>query len=190
MTIETEELRDVIHQYRGQALREEKGEVEVTPRVDSFSLTDLLAPERPTFQRLNPEDAVYVMTFRLLRWSQPPELGEKALAIVLYSAGREIGEKAVERGLIGNIDDLMSFTLNQRIGLFDILEVGSNKIQILVYESISSSGIPNIGKAVCHFERGLIAGVLHKLTGRRVAVRETHCWGLGYTHDRFEAVLE
>ncbi|MEM0493804.1 MAG: V4R domain-containing protein [Thermofilum sp.] len=188
--MELEDLSNVIRQYREQALREERGEAELSPRVESFTLTDLLAAERPTFQSLNPEDAVYVMTFRLLRWSQPPELGEKALAIVLYSAGREIGEKAVERGLVSSIEELANFTLNQRIGILDVLEAGEKHARILVYESISSSGIPNIGRAVCHFERGLIAGSLHRLTGRRVTVRENHCWGLGYTHDSFEVTIE
>ena len=188
--VKPEELEEVLREYRAQAMREERGEVELVPAPESFSVIDLLASVRPTFQRINPEDPVYVATFRLLRWSQPAELSERALTVVLYSAGRTIGEAAVERGLVRSLEDLVSFAYNQRIGLFDVVEYSGSRARILVYESISSAGIPNIGRAACHFERGLIAGVLHGLTKRRVLVQETHCWGLGYTHDAFDVKIE
>uniref|UniRef100_A0A7C3SKN4 4-vinyl reductase 4VR domain-containing protein n=1 Tax=Thermofilum pendens TaxID=2269 RepID=A0A7C3SKN4_THEPE len=182
----TVDVLGVVKEYRERSLREVRGEVELNPPSEYFTLMDLLTPERPTFQELNFEDIVYVATFRLLRWSEPRELGERAMSIVLFSAGRSLGERAVESGLVKSVEDIAVFAYNQRIGLVDVVELDEEKGLVHIYESISSAGIPNIGRAVCHFERGFLAGVLSALMKRKVYVSEVRCWGTGYTHDAFE----
>jgi len=180
------DIPGAVKAYRERSLREARNEVELNPPSESVTLIDLLASERPTFQELNPEDLVYVATFRLLRWSEPRELGGRVMSIVLFSAGRSLGERAVESGLVRSMEDIAVFAYNQRVGLVDIVELNEEKGLVHIYESISSAGIPNIGRAVCHFERGFLTGVLSALTKRKVYVNEVRCWGTGYTHDAFE----
>jgi predicted hydrocarbon binding protein len=181
-----DKVAEALKMYREISSKALSGEIEPNPPQNDYSILDLLASERPTFQLVNPEDPVYVSSFRLLRWSEPVDLGQKTFNIVLFTAGRVLGENAVERGLIKNLDDLVEFALNQRLGIYDIVSADDSSVVINVYESISSSGIPNIGRTVCHFERGFLTAVFSKLYKRRVTVEETHCWGTGYSFDRFE----
>jgi len=180
------DISSIIATYRERSLREASGGADLRPLSESFALVDLLASERPTFQELNSEDLVYVVTFRFLRWSEPRELGERAMSILLFSAGKTLGERAVESGLVRRVEDIAVFAYNQRIGLVDIVELNEERGLVHIYESISSAGIPNIGRAVCHFERGFLAGVLSALLARKAYVSEIRCWGTGYTHDAFE----
>lgn len=183
-------MSEFIKRYREQAFREASGEADLNPPLQEYSILDLLASERPFFQEINPEDSVYVSSFRLMRWSEPVEFGEKTFSIILFTAGKVLGENAVEKGLVTSVEDLSKFALNQRLGIYDIVSQEGSRVVINVYESISSAGIPNIGKTVCHFERGFLTGVFSKLSKRRVIVTETRCWGTGYSHDSFEVKIE
>jgi len=83
----------------------------------------------------------------------------------------------------------VKFVVDQRIGLVDLVKESDDKLRIHIYECISCSGISNIGRVVCQFEGGLIAGVVSKLTSKRVRVVETHCAGTGYSFCGFDIIF-
>ena len=49
----------------------------------------------------------------------------------------------------------------------------------LTYADMVSFSRPFLGRAVCDFELGLVAGALEKITGKRIAAKEVKCNGLG-----------
>jgi len=184
-------LDEAVKKYREIALAEMRGEKGPRPKVSSYTTLDFLNPARPTLSRFNAEDSKYVVNFRLVRYSELEKIvGLSAANTLWYNAGKSLGELAVSKGLIKNVDDLIKFVVEQRIGLVDVLSESSNKARIHVYECISCAGIPNIGRPVCYFEGGLIAGVLGKLMNRRARAIETHCWGSGYSFCGFDVVFE
>lgn len=180
---------EYLRKYREVAEKEMRGEKPLRPKVGSFTTMDFLNPARPYMGGLNADDSKYVMNFRLVRHSELDRIvGVAAANTLWYNAGKTLGILAVEKGLIRSLDDFLDFVVKQRIGLVEVYKESSNKARIHVYECISCAGIPNIGRPVCHFEGGLIAGVLTKLVGRCKAV-ETHCWGTGYSFCGFDVIF-
>jgi predicted hydrocarbon binding protein len=112
---------------------------------------------------INKDDTKYVVTYRLVRHADIEKIiGKVGSDAVWYYSGKKFGELAVEKGMVKNFDDLKNFAFDQRIGLVDLYEESNDKLRIHVYECIGCSGIPNINRAVCQFEGGLIAGAISK----------------------------
>ena len=61
----------------------------------------------------------------------------------------------------------------------------SSKSVVRINESATAFGMKPVGKAVCFFESGLIAGVLEGKLKKKVTVNETLCVGLGDTTEEF-----
>ena len=185
------DIEEVIRKYREQALAEIRGEKSLRPKVTSYTTLDFLNPARPTLSSLSKDDTKYVINFRLVRWSKLENIvGISASNVLWYNAGKSLGELVVSKGLIKDVDSFIKFVVDQRIGLVDVIKESSNKLRIHVYECITCSGIPNVGRVTCYFEGGLIAGVLGKLLGRRAKAVETHCWGTGYSFCGFDVIIE
>ena len=188
--VELKDVDEYIRKYREIAEKEMRGELAPRPKVESHTQLDLLNPERPYFNSINRDDSKYVMTFRLARFCRISRfVGNAAANILWYDAGRELGMLLVDKGLVKSVDDLVRVLLDQRIGIVDIVKESSNKMRVHVYECITCSGIPNIDRAECHFEGGVIAGVLTKLMGSEARVIETHCWGKGNRFCGFDAIF-
>ena len=167
-----------------------RGELAPRPKVESYTQLDLLNPERPYFNSVNRDDSKYVMSFRLVRFCRISRVvGSHAADILWYSSGKDLGTLLVDKGLIKSVDDVTRVLLDQRIGIVDVVKESSNRTRIHVYECMTCSGIPNIGKAVCHFEGGVIAGILTKLMGSEARAIETHCWGKGNRFCGFDIVF-
>lgn len=184
------DINEYVRKYRETAEKEIRGEAGLRPKKASYTTIDFLNPARPFLSSLNKDDTKYVVNFRLVRHSELDRIvGLSASNILWYSAGKQLGILAVEKGIVKSLDDFLTFVVSQRIGLVDVLKESSNKARIHVYECISCAGIPNIGRPVCHFEGGLIAGVLSKLMNAKARAIETHCWGTGYSFCGFDVIF-
>ncbi|HDD25819.1 MAG TPA: hypothetical protein ENF75_01865 [Acidilobales archaeon] len=187
--VEEVSLEEMTRKYREIAEKEMRGEKPLRERVKEYTTINFLNPQRPFMSKQSADDTKYVINFRLVRWSELERIvGLGASNTLWYNAGKSLGELAVEKGLIKSVDDLINFVINQRIGLVDVIKESSNKTRIHVYECITCSGIPNIGRVACFFEGGLLAGVLSKLVGKCRA-KETHCWGTGYSFCGFDIIF-
>ncbi len=185
------DVQEVIRKYRELAFAEMRGESKPRERIQQYDTTSFLTPARPFFQSRSPDESKYILNFRLIRYAKLEKVvGVGAANALWYEAGRDLGRLAVSRGMVKSLDDLLKFVVDQRIGLVDVVTESNNKSRVHVYECISCSGIPNIGRPVCFFEGGLIAGVMEALMGRRVRVVETHCWGMGYSFCGFDILIE
>jgi predicted hydrocarbon binding protein len=130
--------------------------------------------------RLDLGDVVSITVFRVLRHIALEEIIGTGSGGIVYHAGKNIG-KTLQ---LETLDDFLDWVEKSKIG---IPEVDGNVVR--VYECVTCSGIPNIGRAVCHFEGGLIAGFLENLWNKKVLAREIKCWGLGYDVCEFEIIV-
>jgi len=189
--VEFEDISERIKRYREIAEKEMRGELAPRPKVKSYTQLDLLNPERPHFSSINRDDSKYVTTFRLVRFCKLSKIvGGSAADILWYSSGKDLGMLLVDKGLIKSVDDIARVLLDQRIGIVDVVKESSNRMRVHVYECMTCSGIPNIGKTVCHFEGGVIAGILTRLMGSEARAIETHCWGRGNRFCGFDILFQ
>jgi predicted hydrocarbon binding protein len=54
---------------------------------------------------------------------------------------------------------------------------------------VTCAGIPNIGETVCHFEGGVVAGIIQNFTKSIVTCKEIQCWGKGDKSCVFEVKM-
>jgi|GEM_PF-3950362 len=155
-----------------------KNDIETTPQL---TIQDLMCPVRP-----KTGDAVSLLFFRVVRLiSLRKVLGSKLAGELLYESGRTMASAfdfADKEDLRSKLDEMM-------IGRTRIVEDTDARVVFEEDECATCSGLPNIGEPVCRFECGFIAGALEKITGRRVEVTETKCWGLGDKVCRMEAQI-
>jgi diguanylate cyclase (GGDEF)-like protein len=122
--------------------------------------------------------------FRLLQLVLLPQVLGGCSGTVLYMAAKQFSG-----GLeLQSIQDLKDWFTQMDLGELEV-EVDEEKVLVKLSHCITCYRLPATGAALCDFERGLIDGVLERLTGRPVLTRETLCWGLGDTVCQFEAYL-
>lgn len=108
----------------------------------------------------------------------------------LYFAGKKIAMDILSDYTKGNdmksiINGLNAFFKKEGLGTLEIKEISEKSVSIILKSSASSHGMLPIGKPVCFFEAGLIAGTIEKKMGRKVIVNEVLCGGLGDDVDEF-----
>jgi len=142
--------------------------------------------------------AEFVINFRILRmmglrWNLAGLLGEKASDGVVYSIGIKLGRDLVSGGVVKGKDAgefITSFTeliKNLKIGIASVVEWKKDFPNVIkVDECISCAGMPNIGEPVCHYEGGIIAGVLSEYFKGLIVADEVICWGRGGETCQFE----
>jgi predicted hydrocarbon binding protein len=88
------------------------------------------------------------------------------------------------------IDLLMQKMKELGIGILQVEYADfENMIFILtVSEDLDCSGLPVTGATVCHYDEGLIMGILEMYTGRQLMVKEVDCWSTGAGMCRFNVV--
>jgi len=143
-------------------------------------------------------DSVSVAMFRVLRLVVIMEglnsiIGD-ASALV-YASGKGLGNELGEtifakagKDMDKYISTLANEVKSLGIGIMSVTKADpdSGLIEIKVDECITCSGGPNINQRVCHFEAGLISGLLEPLFGKPVNVVETQCNCMGEDGCLFE----
>ncbi len=155
--------------------------------VRSFQLEDYVNVQRPFFSKQFPEDKEYVRTFRMISYGMF-RYSPSMRSLILRGAGRELAHKLVEEKRVRDLEDLPLIFLEQKIGLLDIIDESMNTIKVNIYECISCYQAPNVGRALCDFEAGLIQGVIEEIIGKNTT-KELYCWGLGNSFCGFEVVF-
>jgi len=120
--------------------------------------------------------------FRLVQLVLLPEvLGANAGAILYVAAKRFSGNLELQ-----SIQDLKSWFATMMLGDLEV-ELDEEKVLVKLTKCLTCHRLPATGSAMCDFERGLVDGVLERITGTDVITKETLCWGLGDTVCQFEA---
>lgn len=120
-----------------------------------------------------------ILVFRAFRVFSSIYLGEKGAEAILLSAGREfgkeVGEKLKHEDLDRYIMNVADFVRDAKVGLLIPVERNEERIVVALDECITCAGMPNIGKKICHFEAGFVAGIVESYLNKRVRVYESKC---------------
>lgn len=161
----------------------------------SRTLRNLLGLTRPEEPRPRPTPAqvleasaddltVSPALFRLTLLSLLPEVLGDSAGPVLYLAAKQFSRDLGLR----SIQSLKDWFRDMHLGEIEV-ELDEEKLLVKVSHCLTSYRLPPVGAALCDFERGLIDGVLERITGREVLTKETLCWGLGDTVCQFEGYV-
>jgi len=138
----------------------------------------LLMGERKKFRR-----DVDIAIFRFLRFINLRKYIGVGNETLMYYFGRELCKNLK----FNDFDELSDFYEKYKLGEIEI--ISENPIKIRIYDCVSCSGLPNVGKPLCHFEAGFLAGYVENIFNKKSYVIETHCWGLGNEFCQFEIKL-
>jgi uncharacterized protein len=202
--MDEKEIKEAIEFYRAlveDEIKKEKlvddkliGPRELAPER-KIKIEDITHPLRPFLGKEVGEDkdSTYVTTFRMGTFNLPEYLA-KSCQGTTFVGGLEFGSNLVKQNLINNIEDLVQFLVDFKIGIVDLFKEeevdGEKRLDIRVYECIDCSGLPNIGEPNCFFETGIITGVLKELTKKEVFAEEIRCWTSGYSFCHFEVKIK
>jgi predicted hydrocarbon binding protein len=141
-----------------------------TQRVDVANALSIL---RPTLG-----DNAGVALYRLLRLVALEEIIGRGAAGTAYVAGKKLGNAL---GLT-KLDQFLELCNSLKVGIIEVPVLTESRIYVDVYECVTCSGMRTVGRTLCHFEAGLIAGVVETVVKKRAKAREVTCIG-GLGHD-------
>lgn len=111
--------------------------------------------------------------YRLVRLVALEDILGPGASAVSYYAGKKLGI-----GLqIKQLDDFLALCEQLKIGKIKIPVMTATHIHVDVCECVTCSGMSPVGRTLCHFEGGLIAGVVETILGKKVQAKEVSCIG-------------
>jgi uncharacterized protein len=119
-----------------------------------------------------------VALYRLLRLVALEDIIGRGAAGTAYIAGKKLGTSL---GLT-NLDAFLELCRTLKIGIIKVPLVSQSRIKVDVYECVTCSGLSPVGRTLCHFEGGLIAGVVESVMKKPAKAQEVTCIG-GLGHD-------
>jgi len=143
-------------------------EEQIQSTYQNIDIGNALKVVRPTLG-----DDAGVALYRLLRLVALEDIIGRGASGAAYLAGKKLG---VSLGL-QKLEDFLQLCTDLKIGVIEVPVVTEARIHVDVYECITCSGLETVGRPICHFEGGLIAGAVESITGSRVRAREITCIG-------------
>jgi hypothetical protein len=147
-----------------------------SPAIEGIARIDVSNAMRVVRPQLG--DDVGVVLYRLLRLVALEDIIGRGAAGTAYVAGRKLGNTLG----IQRLEDFLELCATLKIGIIEVPVLTTSKIHVDVYECITCSGLQPVGRTLCHFEGGLVAGVVETVTKQRARAKETTCIG-GLGHD-------
>lgn len=136
--------------------------------AQSVDVDNALRIVRPTLG-----DNAGIALYRLLRLVALEDIIGRGAAGTAYVAGKKLG------GALGltTLDQFLELCASLKIGIIDVPVLTSTKVHVDVYECVTCSGMEVVGRTLCSFEGGLIAGVVESVVKTRARAREVTCIG-------------
>jgi uncharacterized protein len=163
--------------------------MKTTPRLEAKLDARAVLATAPVYERVDVGNALSILRptlgdsagiglYRLLRLVALEDIIGRGAAGTAYIAGKKLGASL---GLT-KLDDFLELCTALKIGLIKVPRLTESSARVDVYECVTCSGLKPVGRTLCSFEGGLIAGVVESVTKKRVRARETTCIG-GLGHD-------
>src|SRR5262249_38113774 len=118
-------------------------------------------------------DNAGVALYRLLRLVALEDIIGRGAAGTAYVAGKKLG---LSLGLT-KLEAFLELCAALKIGVIKVPELTHARIRVDVYECVTCSGLQRVGRVLCHFEGGLVAGAVESILKRRARAHETTCIG-------------
>ncbi len=144
---------------------------------------------------------VGVATYRLMQFTMrhvlTERLGDRKAREMFVEAGRLAGTEFCRNVLDPSLDfsDFM-VRMQEKLKAMDIsifrvekADLDSMQFVFTIHEDLDCSGLPMLGRTVCDYDEGFIAGVLNVYYGKEFKVKEVDCWAAGGRVCRFHANL-
>jgi predicted hydrocarbon binding protein len=132
-------------------------------------------------------DEAGVALYRLLRLVALEDIIGRGAAGTAYIAGKKLGASL---GLT-KLEDFLALCSALKVGVIKVPVLTANRIRVDVYECVTCSGLAPVGRVLCHFEGGLIAGAVGTILKRKTRAVETTCiGGLGHAACGFDLELQ
>lgn len=136
--------------------------------LEPIELANALKVNRPELG-----DQVGVGLYRLLRLVALEDIMGPGASAISYYAGKKLG-----LGLnLKTLEEFLELCKQLKIGIIDVPEMTDTHIHVDVYECVTCAGMDTVGRPICHFEGGLIAGAVESITGKSVQAKEVTCIG-------------
>lgn len=123
-----------------------------------------------------------ILIFRVFRHFSAGYMEEvlgRGAGVVFQNAGRELGREAGAMLYNPSADEYLKnvcqFVSDSKIGLLTPREVGADRLVVDLDECITCAGMTPIGKRICQFEVGFVAGIVEVLTKKKPKAHESLC---------------
>ena len=133
-----------------------------------IELSNALKVKRPELG-----DLAGVGLYRLLRLVAWEDIMGPGASAISYYAGKKLGQELN----LKTLDEFLELCKQLKIGIIEIPEMTDTHMHVDIYECVTCSGMDPVGRPICHFEGGLIAGVVETITGKSVQAKEVSCIG-------------
>jgi len=136
--------------------------------MEKIELSNALKVDRPELG-----DLAGVGLYRLLRLVALEDIMGPGASAISYYAGKKLG---LELNL-KTVDEFLELCKELKIGLIEVPVMTDTHIHVDVYECVTCAGMDTVGRPICHFEGGLIAGAVEGIIGKPVQAKEVTCIG-------------
>lgn len=122
-------------------------------------------------------DQAGVALYRLLRLVALEDIIGRGAGATAYVAGKKLGQNLG----ITKLDDFLGLCSAISLGIIKVPVMTASRIHVDVYECVTCAGMKPVGRMLCQFEAGLVAGVVQTITGKVTKAKEVTCiGGLGH----------
>ncbi len=140
-------------------------------------IQEVAKTDRPTLGNDIP-----LLVFRVFRHFSAGYVEEvlgRGAAVVFQNGGRDLGKEAGtmlwKPDPTEYLREICQFVRDSRIGILHPREVSAERLVVDLDECITCAGMANIGKRICQFEVGFVAGVAEILIKKKPKAYETKC---------------
>lgn len=123
-------------------------------------------------------DRAGVALYRLLRLVALEDIIGRGAGATAYVAGKKLGQNLG----ITKLDDFLALCHHISLGIVKVPVMTSTRIYVDVYECVTCAGMATVGRTLCQFEAGIVAGVVQTIVGKPTKAKEMTCIG-GLGHD-------
>lgn len=123
-----------------------------------------------------------LLVFRVFRHFSAGYVEEvlgRGAAVVFQNGGRELGKEAGTMLYKADpheyLREICQFVRDSRIGILQPRELSDKLLVVDLDECITCAGMSNIGKRICQFEVGFVAGAAEVLIKKKPKAYETKC---------------
>lgn len=141
--------------------------------MQNIEVANAIRVVRPTLG-----DNAGIALYRLLRLVALEDIIGRGAAGTAYIAGKKLGASLG----CAKLEDFLNLCRALKIGVIKVPTLTPNRVHVDVYECVTCSGLAPVGRVLCHFEGGLIAGAVESVTRKRARAQEVTCIG-GLGHD-------